>query len=80
MAKYQATYKCPLCRTTLRYGEPQEVPYDTLPQLLGKFQSLQRFASNPYLASDIPPAYVPCKCPDGSCGLAPFAGFRKVGE
>lgn len=78
MAKYQAIYKCPLCGTTLICGNPQEVPYEALPQLLGKFQSLQRFAGNPYLG--IPSAYVPCKCLDGSCGLAPFAGFRKVSD
>lgn len=76
MAKYRAVYKCPLCGTTLICGDPQEIPYEALPKLLGRFQSLQRFVSNPYL--DIPSAYVPCTCPDGSCGLAAFAGFRKV--
>lgn len=77
MAKYYAVYKCPLCGRELRYGDPQEVPHNALPELLGKFQSLQKFANNPHLG--IPPSHVPCKCPDGSCGLAPFAGFRKVG-
>lgn len=76
MAKYQAVYKCPLCGTLLRWKEPQEAPYDALAALCGKFVGVQRFASNP--AFDIPPAQVPCKCKDGSCGMATFAGFKKV--
>lgn len=76
MAKYYAVYKCPLCGALLRSGEAQEVPYDRLPELCGRFMLDQRFAGNPYLHTAS--SHVPCKCADGSCGLASFAGFKRV--
>ena len=76
MAKYYAVYKCPLCGKLLRTGEAREVPYDRLPELCGRFMWDQQFASNPYL--NTASSHVPCKCVDGSCGLAAFAGFKKA--
>lgn len=77
MSKYRAVYKCPLCGRTLLYGEPREVPYEKLPDMLGMVIRNQQFAGNPYLYQA--PMQIPCKCPDGSAGLAQFAGFRKEG-
>lgn len=76
MAKYYATYKCPLCGTLIYYGEPSEVPYDKLPELLGKVINNQRFQGHPILHQA--PMHIPHKCKDGSAGLAQFAGFRKA--
>lgn len=74
MPKYYPVYKCPLCGTILRGREPIEIPYDQLPELLGKIIKNQQFAGNPYLYQA--PMHVPCKCKDGSAGLAAFAGFK----
>ena len=74
MARYYAAYKCPLCGALLQYGESQSVPYAELPTLLGKVVGNQRFAGNPYLHQA--PMQVPHKCPDGSAGIAYFAGFK----
>lgn len=74
MPKYYPTYKCLLCGTILHVGEPKEIPYDQLPELLGKIVRNQQFAGNPYLYQA--PMHVPCKCKDGSAGLAVFAGFQ----
>ena len=76
MGKYIAVYKCPLCGQMLKYGEPQEVHYNDLPKFLGMFVNNQLFAGNPYLNNA--PMHIPCKCKDGSAGLAAFAGFLKV--
>ena len=78
MAKYYAAYKCPLCGALLQYGDAQSIPYDALPDLLGKVVRNQQFAGNPYLHKD--PMQVPHKCPDGSAGLAYFAGFKICNE
>lgn len=75
--KYHATYKCALCDTLILYGESKEIPYNKLPELLGMFESNQRFSGNPYL--NTAPARIPHKCKDGSAGMAYFAGFRKDG-
>lgn len=69
-------YKCPLCNRILLYGNPSEVPYDKLPDLLGMVIKNQQFAGNPYLHQV--PMHIPCKCPNGNAGLASFAGFMKV--
>lgn len=74
MSKYYVTYKCPLCGTLLCYGEPEEIPYDKLPELLAKVIRNQQFAGNPYLYQA--PMHIPHRCKDGSAGLATFAGFR----
>ena len=78
MAKYYAAYKCPLCGTLLQYGAAKSVPYDALPELLGRVVRNQKFAGNPYLYEA--PMQVPHKCPDGSAGLAYFAGFKICNE
>lgn len=76
MNRYYAMYKCQLCGALLRYGEPHEIPYDKLPELLGMVIRRQHLASNPYL--NTAPMQVPCKCKDGSAGMAYFAGFKKA--
>lgn len=74
MSKYYPAYKCPLCGSLLQAGDPVEIPYDKLPEYLGVFIRNQQFAGNPYLHQV--PMHIPCKCKDGSAGLAFFAGFR----
>lgn len=75
MDKYYATYKCSLCGKLMVYGEPQVVPYDALPSLCGRVVKDQMFINNPALYQA--PMQMPCKCIDGSCGMAYFAGFKK---
>ena len=70
---YRAVYKCPLCSRKLLYGNPQEIPQDRLPEVLGLVIKNQLFAGNPALHQV--PMHIPCKCPDGNAGLAAFAGF-----
>lgn len=76
--RYYATYKCPLCGKLLRYGDATEIPYDDLPKLAGMVVKNQMFMSNPALYKA--PMHIPCKCDDGSCGLAAFAGFWRLKE
>lgn len=71
--KYFAVYKCPLCGKLSRIADSVEIPYNQLPDLLGKVIRNQTFAGNPYLYQA--PMYVVCKCADGNAGLAQFAGF-----
>lgn len=73
--KYSAIYKCCLCGQLIRYGEPHEVPYDKLPELLGRVIGNQMFAGNPALYEAA--IHIPHKCRNGSAGLAYFAGFMK---
>ena len=73
MSKYRAAYKCQLCGVILYTGEAIEIPYDELPNLLGRVVRNQKFAGNPYLYQA--PMHIPHKCRDGSAGLAQFAGF-----
>ena len=75
--KYQPVYKCPLCGRLLSRSKPQEVPTEMLPALLGKVIQHQQLAANPFTRNNVP-MHIPCKCPDGSAGLAQFAGFRCV--
>ena len=72
----RAAYKCPLCNRVLLYGNAIDVPYEKLPELLGKVIKNQLFAGNPYLHQA--PMHIPCNCPNGDAGLAAFAGFVKV--
>ena len=76
--KYIAVYKCPLCGRLLQYGEPHDVPYNDLPGLCARVALNQRFIGNAALYQA--PMHVPCKCPDGSCGMAAFAGFKRADE
>ena len=76
MSKYIGIYKCLLCGELLTTGTPVEIPYERLPELLGTAVRSQQFAGNPYL--NTPLMQIPHKCPDGSAGLAWFAGFQKA--
>ena len=49
MAKYSAVYKCPLCEKLIYTSDPQEVPYENLPELCAKVVKNQLFAGNVYL-------------------------------
>ena len=71
--KYWAVYKCPLCGKLSRLSDSVEIPYDELPNILGKVVQNQLFVGNPYLHKA--PMQIPCKCADGNAGLAQFAGF-----
>lgn len=73
---HRAAYKCPLCGSVLLYGDAKEIPYNELPTLLGMVINNQQFAGNPYLHKV--PMHIPHRCPDGSAGLAAFAGFMRV--
>lgn len=69
-------YKCLLCGQLLTTGQAQDIPYNELPGLLGKVVQNQLFAGNPYLYQA--PMHIPCRCRDGSAGMAYFAGFKRV--
>lgn len=74
--RVRAVYKCPLCGRLLSNGPAREVPRDSLPELCGRVVQNQLFAGNPWLHQV--PMQIPCRCPDGSCGLAQFAGFKRM--
>lgn len=76
MGLYRVTYKCPLCGRLLIAGAPKQIPDDKLPETLGAVIRNQLMAGNLYLYQA--PMQIPCKCPDGSAGMAYFAGFKKV--
>ena len=76
MYTYYAAYKCPLCGATIRYGEPKEIPYEALPSLCGQVIKNQTFINNPALYTA--PMQLPHTCNDGSCGMAYFAGFKRL--
>lgn len=78
MARYYAAYKCPLCGALLQYGESQSVPTVELPKLLERAVKNQQLAGNPY--AYMAPEHVAHFCPDGSVGLAHFAGFKICNE
>ena len=73
--KYWAVYKCPLCDKLSRLGDSVEIPYNELPNILGRVIKNQSFIGNPYLYKA--PLHIPCKCNDGNVGLAQFAGFMQ---
>lgn len=75
MAKYCAVYKCLLCGALIPFGNSCEIPYNRLPDVLAGVVKNQRFAGNQYLYQV--PMQIPHKCPDGSGGMAHFAGFKK---
>lgn len=70
-------YKCHLCGRLLSTGSTSEIDDGQLLSLLEKFVQNQMFAGNQYLHKA--PMYIPCKCTDGSGGLAYFVGFKKIG-
>lgn len=72
--KYAAIYICPLCGTKMVYGKPQEVPYNSLPELCARVVQNQMFMGNPALYQA--PMYVPHRCKNGAAGLARFSGFE----
>lgn len=74
--RFVAVYKCPLCGRMLLTSQPQDVPYESLPELCGRVIRNQIFINNPALYQA--PMYIVCKCDNGNCGLAQFAGFKKV--
>lgn len=78
--KYQPVYKCPLCGRLLSRSQPQEVPTEMLPALLGKVIQHQQLAANPFARNNVP-MHIPCKCPDGSAGLrsSPASGASNEG-
>lgn len=61
--KFKPAYKCQLCGTVHLTGEAKEAPYDKLPELCRKVIKNQA------------PMYLACKCGNGDCGIAYFAGF-----
>ena len=71
-----AVYKCPLCGRLITTGPSQEVDREALTELCGRVIQNQQFAGNPWLHKV--QMHVPCECPDGSCGLAAFAGFKRM--
>ena len=75
MGSYYVTYKCPLCGTIIRCGNPADVPQDKLPEILGMVVRNQMMQGNPALHQA--PMYIPHKCKDGNAGLAVFAGFTQ---
>lgn len=75
MAKYEPRYRCQMCGQELRFGNQAEIPYDKIPELLGKVVATQQFIGT---ALHQAPQYLPHKCPDGSGGLAAFIGFKKI--
>lgn len=75
MSKYTAVYKCSICGEMIAAGNPQEIPSDQIPVALAKVVKSHSFAGHPYINGI--PMQIPHKCPDGSGGLAYFAGFKK---
>ncbi len=75
MSKYIAMYKCPMCGTVLQYGQSAEIPYDKIPELLAAVVKQQKFIGTIHYQA---PMHIPHQCPDGSGGLACFAGFKKI--
>ena len=74
MEQYEPTYKCPLCGRKL-VTKPITADYNALPVMLGKIIDNQQFAGTMLYQV---PMHIPCQCPDGSIGLAQFAGFERV--
>lgn len=76
MSLYRAVYKCQLCGSLEIYGQAQEVPDNMVKDLVDRVIQDQLFAGNPYLHQA--QMYMTHRCPDGSTGLAHFAGFQIV--
>lgn len=77
MAKYYGVYRCLLCNKLFRVtNNIVNIEENQLPEILGRIESNQQFAGNPYLYQA--PMRVPHKCGNGDGGFAHFAGFKKV--
>lgn len=74
--RYDAVYRCMLCGKYMVLGNPVELEYNQLPEVCGAIVKNQIFAGNPYLHQA--PMQIPCKCADGNCGMAYFAGMMRV--
>lgn len=74
---YLPVYECSLCGEFTHLGEPLDIPQNSLPEFLGKVVQNQLFAGNPYLHKV--PMQIPHQCKNGDCGMAYFAGLKKVG-
>lgn len=74
--KYKVVYKCELCGELIQYGDVQEIPYEQLPEICARVVTSQIFKSNPYIQTA--PMETVHKCKNGDCGMAYFAGFKKV--
>lgn len=73
---YFAAYKCQLCGATIMYGEPQDLPRETLQSLVDQFLKLQSNNSNPFRQK--PPMFLPHKCKNvNGAGCAQFIGFME---
>lgn len=73
--KYMALYKCQLCGKVMKLGEAQEARYNDLPELMARVLKNQMMIGSMHYQA---PLMAPCKCDDGSCGAAYFAGFKRV--
>lgn len=69
-------YKCPLCGQLTQVGNETDLSTELFLLMTEKVISDQRFAGNPALCKA--PLYGTHKCPDGSVGLAQFAGFQRI--
>lgn len=74
----QIYYKCQLCGRYCYLGDPFRISKKAAGDLLIEVIKNQQFMGNPYLYKA--PMQVKHDCPDGSVGLAYFAGVRKVGD
>lgn len=75
MPKYVPLYRCQMCGAVMLHGNPTEVPYDKIPELIAQVVKNQRFIGTALYQA---PMHIPHKCADGSGGLAAFAGFKKI--
>lgn len=75
MAKYQTLYKCSLCGTYLRYGEPTEMNEEQATGVIAKVLRDQQFIGSQFYRA---PMLVPHRCSNGDMGAAYFSGLRKV--
>lgn len=75
---YYAQYKCQLCGAVVRYGDvkPVACSQEQLQELCMRVIRNQQFMNNPALYQA--PVNAPHHCADGSCGMAYFAGFKRV--
>ena len=75
MSKYAARYRCQMCGQLIHYGNPAEVPYEKIPELLAQVIKQQQFLGTPLYQA---PMHIPHRCADGSGCLAYFVGLKKL--
>jgi len=73
---YDVAYRCTLCSKVMRLGKAVKLEYNDLPALCGTIVQQKQFRGNPYFQTA--PFEVPCKCTNGNCGIAYFAGLIEV--